>query len=253
MKDSTKYAKKLGGLLRSLKKDHADVKVPTYADPVESVIFAILAERLKSSTTRTAMKKIQKHFVDNNDLRVSRTEEMLDVLGGETSQLREIAHTLSKVLNAVFTRFDDVSLMALLEIGKRPARKELKDLEGITPFVVSYCFLTSLKGHAIPVNERIVEYLRSLELVHPKAKPRDIEGFLERQIIASNAYEYYTLIRDAADKYVKPAPKKQAAKKKAAKKTSKKKTTARKNTKKKAVKKTVKKKTAAKKKAAKKK
>lgn len=253
MKDSTKYAKKLGALLRSLKKEHAEVKVPTYADPVESVIFAILAERLKSSSARTAVKKIQKHFVDNNDLRVSRTEEMLDVLGGETSELREIAHTLSKVLNAVFTKFDDVSLLPLLEIGKRPARKELEELEGVTPFVVSYCFLTSLKGHAIPVNSKIVEYLRSLELVHPKAKPRDIEGFLERQINSSNGYEYYSLIRDAADKFVKPASKQKTAEKKTVKKTSKQKTTGKKTTKKNAAKKTLKKKPAAKKKAAKKK
>lgn len=268
MKDSTKYAKKLVVLLKTLKKDHPEVKFPTYTDPVESVIFAVLAERLKASTARTAVKKMQKHFVDYNDLRVARTEEMLDILGGETSELREVAHTLSKLLNSVFTKFDTVSLMSLTEMGKRPARKELEDLEGISPFIVSYCFLTSLKGHAIPVNEKMVDYLQGLELVHPRAKPHGIEGFLERQISANNAYEYYTLIRDAAEKFVKPAPKKKAAKKKtaakkrvkkqAAKKTAKKKTTAKKAVKKATAKKTVKKspakkpKTAAKKKAVKK-
>lgn len=253
MKDSTKYAKKLGSLLRTLKKDHAEVKFPIYVDPVESVIFAVLAERLKSSSARTAVKKIQKHFVDYNDLRVARAEEMLDVLGGETSELREVAHTLSKLLNAVYTKFDTVSLMALTEMGKRPARKELEDLESVTPFIVSYCFLTSLKGHAIPINDKIVEYLRSLELVHPRAKPHGIEGFLERQISASNAYEYYTLIRDAAEKFVVPAPKKAAVKKKAVKKTAKKKTK-KKTTAKKAVKKATSKKpkAASKKKAVKK-
>ncbi len=239
MKDSTKYAKKLVELLRSLKKDHSAVKFPIYSDPVESVIFAVLAERLKASTARTAVKKIQKHFVDYNDLRVARTEEMLDVLGGETSELREVAHTLSKLLNAIYNRFDTVSLMALTEMGKRPARKELEDLEGITPFIVSYCFLTSLKGHAIPVNEKMVDYLQDLELVHPRAKLHGIEGFLERQISANNGYEYYTLIRDAADKFVKPSPKKM---------DSKKKTAAKKPSEKKAVKKTAKKKKSAKKK-----
>ncbi len=243
MKDSTKYAKKLGTLLRSLKKEHAEIKFPTYADPVESVIFAVLTEHMKASAARTAVKKMQKHFVDYNDLRVSRTEEMLDVLGGETSQLREISHTLSTVLNSIYTRFDTVSLMELVELGKRPARKELEELEGITPFIVSYCFLTSLKGHAIPVNEKMIDYLRGLEMVHPKAKPGDIEGFLERQISANNGYECYALIREAGEKYVKPAPKKPAVKKNAAKKKTVKKKAA-----KKAVKKTVKKAVAKKKK-----
>jgi len=268
MKDSTKYAKKLVELLRKLKKEHSSVKFPIYSDPVESVIFAVLAGRLKASTARTAVKKIQKHFVDYNDLRVARTEEVLDVLGGETSELREVAHTLSKLLNAIYKRFDTVSLMALTEMGKRPARKELEDLEGITPFIVSYCFLTSLKGHAIPVNEKMVEYLQDLELVHPRAKLHGIEGFLERQISANNGYEYYSLIRDAADKFVKSAAgkkvakkkkaSKKASKKKAVKKTTKKKTTAKNSVKKKTAKKPVKKatsknpKAASKKKAAKK-
>ncbi|MBW8036024.1 MAG: hypothetical protein FVQ79_10430 [Planctomycetes bacterium] len=224
MKDSTKYAKKLTVLLKTLKKEHSEINIPTYSDPVESVIFAVLAEHLKSSTVRTTVRKMQKHFVDYNDVRVARTEEMLDVLGGETSELRGVAHTLSKLLNSVFTKFNTVSLMALTEMGKRPGRKELENMEGITPFIVSYCFLTSLKGHAIPVNKKMVEYLRGLELVHPRANPHGIEGFLERQISASNAYEYYTLIRDAAEKFVKPASKKKVSKKKAVKKTKSKKT-----------------------------
>lgn len=203
MKDSKKYAIKLNKELKSLKKGQGKLTVPSYSDPIDAVIFAVLAEHIKSSTARTAVKKFQKHFVDYNDLRVSRTEEVLDVLGGTGSRLRAIAHSLSDVLNAVYDKFDTVSLMELTETGKRQARKVLEELEGITPFVVSYCFLTALNGHAIPVTEKMIEYLRELELVHPKANTHDIEGFLERQISVNNAYEYYILIRKAAAKFKK--------------------------------------------------
>ena len=231
MKDSKKYAKKLDSHLKSLKKGHEKIKVPSYIDPIDAVIFAIIAEHLKASTARTAVKKFQKHFVDHNDLRVSRTEEVLDVLGGKSPHLRAITHTMSEVLNAVYDKFDTVSLAALTEIGKRQARKDLEELESITSFVVSYCFLTALNGHAIPVMEKMVEYLRALALVHPKAKQHDIEGFLERQISVTNAYECYMLIRNAADKFKIPE------KKKSEKKSKKPKTTAKKSAKKKAVKK----------------
>lgn len=230
MKDSKKYAKKLKKELDSLKKGQGEVNVPSYSDPIDAVIFAVLAEHIKSSTARTAVKKFQKHFVDHNDLRVSRTEEALDVLGGESSQLRVIAHSMSDVLNAVYSKFDTVSLMALTEIGKRQARKVLEEFEGITPFVVSYCFLTALNGHAIPITDKMIEYLRGLEFVHPKAKTHDIEGFLERQISVNNAYECYTLIRKAAEKFKKPEKKEPKKTKAAPKKSVKKKVSKKKGT-----------------------
>ncbi len=232
MKDSRKYATKLGKHLKSLKKGYGAVKVPSYVDPIDAVIFAVLSEHIEASAARTAIKKFKKHFVDHNDLRVSRTEEVLDVLGGTGPQLRSIAHTMSAVLRAVYDKFNSVSLMSLTEIGKRQARKDMEKLKGITPFVVSYCFLTALNGHAIPVTKKMTEYLRDLELIHPKATTHDVEGFLERQISVNNAYECYTLIREASEKFkktkkkepkkaktsVKKSVKKKAAKKKAAKK-----------------------------------
>ena len=254
MKDSKKYAKKLKKELKALKKGQGTVKVPLYADPIDALIFAVLAEHIKASTARTAVKKFQKYFVDYNDLRVARTEEVLEVLGGKGSQMRVITHSMSDVLNAVYNKFDTVSLVALTEIGKRQARKVLEEFEGITPFVVSYCFLTALNGHAIPITDKMIEYLREIELVHPKAKTHDIEGFLERQISVSNAYECYTLIRKAAEKFKKTEKKKTKKEPKKTKETPKKnvkKTSAKKT--KTAKKKTAKKKSTVKKKSAKKK
>ena len=79
--------------------------------------------------------------------------------------------------------------------------------------------------------------LKDNKLVHPKSKDGEIEGFLERQISAANAYEFYRLLKEEsrkADKIKRKDEAKKAAKKKTAKKAVKK-------TVKKAVKKTVKK------------
>jgi hypothetical protein len=55
--------------------------------------------------------------------------------------------------------------------------------------------LTSLQGHAIPLTETMVDYLRTKELVHPDADEQQIEGFLAKQISAEHAYEFYCLLR----------------------------------------------------------
>ena len=130
----------------------------------------------------------------------------------------------------------------------------------MTQFVCSYCFLTALQGHAIPLNGKMIAYLHNEGLVHPSAKPHDVEGFLERQIHASDAWTFYSLLRQQSES-AKPKKTAKKAKKKTVKKTAKKaaakkvtkKTTAKTAAKTTAKKLTAKKKPTAKKKAAKKK
>lgn len=264
MKDSKKYATKVKRLFTALKKKHSKPKDLDYKDPIEAVVYAIVSEYTSLSEAKSAIRKMKHHFVDYNDLRVSRPEEIIDVLGLASESAGEIAHDLTTVLNAVFGRYDMVSLVCLFEVGKRQARKELQELGCFSEFVLGYCFLTALKGHAIPLTERMAEFLHESELVYPSAKTGAIEGFLERQISTANGYLFYMLLRLEAEKTKKKAAKKKKAavkkkvvKKKTAaarKKTAKTKAVAKKKpaVKKKAVKKTTKKQIA-KKKAAKKK
>ena len=254
MKDSKKYAKKVTKLFATLKKAASKPKEPEYKDPIEAVVYAVVSEHTTLTAAKSAIRKINTHFVDFNDLRVSRVEEIVDILNIDQEVAAKIAEQMTLVLNSIFNRYDKVSLEGLFEVGKRQARKELQELNTFSDFVLGYCFLTSLDGHAIPLTETIVEYLRQNKLVYPTAKPSAIEGFLERQISSSEGYLFYDLLRVESEKNVKkPVKKKAVAKKKTtAKKTAKKKkATKKKTTKKKTTtKKAVVKKAAAKKKTA---
>jgi outer membrane biosynthesis protein TonB len=111
-------------------------------------------------------------------------------------------------------------------MGKRDAREELEQIEGISEFVVEYVFLTALNGHAIPLTESMIKYLKGNELVEANASRKDIEGFLSRIIRSDDAYEFYHLLRTEARKNPpKEKAKKKSAKKKSSKKKSKKKST----------------------------
>ncbi len=79
--------------------------------------------------------------------------------------------------------------------------------------------LTSLQGHAIPLTKKMIEYLRSNELVHPDADEQQIEGFLAKQISAENAYEFYALLRRQSES--RKARRKKTTRKTKAKKTTK--------------------------------
>jgi hypothetical protein len=94
-----------------------------------------------------------------------------------------------------------MSLEALKKMGKRPARQVLERMEGTSRYIVDYCMLTSLQGHAIPLTEQMIEYLKSKALVYPDADEQQIGGFLAKQISAKKDYEFYTLLRRECEAY----------------------------------------------------
>jgi len=234
MKDSKIYAQKIAKLYKSLKKG-PKIKTKNFDDPVDAIVFAIVCENLKNDSAGSIYRKMQAHFVDQNDLRVSREEEIMDVFGGISEETAKTARLLKKTLGAILEKYESVGLTKLKEMGKRQAKAELQDLKCLSPFVVNYCFLTSLAGHAIPLTEQMIDFLKNEELVHPESTDEQIEGFLERQISAANAYEFYTLLKQESKKARKKKAKtskntnkktavktKKTAKKKTKKKTKKK-------------------------------
>ena len=249
MKNSNKYSPKVTKLFNSLKKKSTKQPMPQYGDPVEAVVYALVSESMPEEASGRLYRRMMKHFVDFNDLRVSRREEILDVFKDSSPEFEQSAASITQTLNSIFEKTNRISLAGLTQDGKRQAHKELSEIEGITPFAVSYCFLTAMGGHAIPLNAKMLDYLRAGELVHPNATDMEIAGFLERQIAAADAYNFYLFLRHEAEQN-QPATKikKTTARKKAVttkKPAVKKKTTAKKKT-------TVKKKAVSKKKTAKK-
>jgi endonuclease III len=195
MKNSKEYSKKVRELYRSLKAKNPKVKKVVYDEPADALVYAIVGENMSGPATESVIKRFAGYFIDLNDLRVSQAEEILEVLGENTPNTRNMVSSLTRALRAVFDKYNCVSLETLKKIGKRPARQALEKMDGISRFVVNYCMLTSLQSHAIPLTKKMIEYLRNNQLVHPDADEQQIEGFLTKQIPAENAYEFYALLR----------------------------------------------------------
>jgi len=243
MKNSKKYAERIKKLYRALKAKGDKIRVLSFDDPIDSLVYGIVAEKASSSRARGASKQFSRHFVDLNDLRVARPEEIVEVFGKDSADLRQAANTLIRVLGAIFEKQSDLTLEPLKKLGKRQAKQELEAIDGITHFAANFSMLTVLQGHAVPLTRKMIAYLKANELVCPEADDHDIEGFLTKQISAKDGYAFYSLLRSESESpqiNKRKAAKKKAAKKKVAKKTGKKTT---KKASKKTTKKTSKKKT----------
>ncbi|HEX41572.1 MAG TPA: hypothetical protein ENN81_05870 [Phycisphaerales bacterium] len=212
MKDSKKYAPKIQKLYRSLKTRYPKVEDVVYDEPVEAVIYAILSQTLTDSAAHAAFRRFGDYFVDWNELRVTRAEEIASVIGHTTPETIEIGVRLGATLGAIFNDYHKVGLEALKKLGKRPVKQALEKYKGFSRYVVDYCMLTAFAGHAIPLTPTMIEFLKDNGLVHPSADEAEIEGFLGKQIPSKNGYEFYALLRKHAES-AKPKKKKARAEK----------------------------------------
>ena len=201
MKNSKNYSRKIQKLQSSLGRKYPKVQKITHDEPTDAIVYGIICAKLDEKTTKAAIKKFSDYFIDLNDLRVSRIEEIVEMLGADTPVTRGVASTITTVLRAIFNEYHKVSLEGLKKTGKRPARQALEKMEGTSRFVVDYCMLTSLQGHAIPLTEGMIAYLKSKELVYPDADEHEIGGFLAKQITAKKGYEFYALLRRESEAY----------------------------------------------------
>jgi endonuclease III len=218
MKNSQEYAQRLRRLYRELKRAHPKVEAISYEDPSDALVYGIIGENTTEPGAQAAIAAMRDNFVDWNDLRVSRVEEITELLTEDSPLIRRSAAAITIALRSVFDEFHSTSLVPLKKMGKRPAKQAMQKLQGVSHFALNYCMLTSLQAHAIPLTKRMVDYLRQADVVDAEADEHDIEGFLTRQVAAKDAYEFYMLVRWESES---PKLAKKTKKKKTRRKTKK--------------------------------
>jgi hypothetical protein len=208
MKNSKDNSDKIKKLYKSLKKKYGRIEPVTHETITESLVYGAISEHLIEEAAKETFANMVKYFSDFNELRVSRTEEIVEAINYSDDKLaREVAQSIIRILAGIFTSYNSVDLENLKKLGKRPARQALEKLESISEFIIDYCMLTALSGHAIPLNAAMIDYLVDKELIHPSSDQKDIEGFLTRLISAKQGYEFYSMLRQESDAY-KPKKKK---------------------------------------------
>ena len=238
MKESKKYSRILKKFFKTAQVDDAVHQVD-WDYEIDLIVWAVLFDSVSFEEAKQTYIKLQEHFVDWNDLRVSREEEIIEVLGPISEDPKQIAIKLKASLHAIFERYDCLSLAMILEKGKRDARRELDEIKGVDKYITDFFMLIAMEAQHLPMSRRMFDYVIFTGIVHPASKDREIIGFLERQVPVTELFNLYCYLKTAADtteiippeeiKTVKKK-KKKAKKKATTKKATVKKTTAKKKT-----------------------
>lgn len=198
MKNATKHAENLRALFKRLLKDHKPAPLAKQ-EPLKALVRGAMSYDVSDTKAEEAMKHIEKEFVDLNELRVATDLEIAELLGVRYPDIEKRVELITRTLNAIFEKEHTLNLDRLATISKRDARQFLRDLvPDIHPFVEAYVMLYSFEGHAVPVDDEILAYLREEHVLDDKTTLVDAQKFLEHHIKAEECNDFHAVIRRAA-------------------------------------------------------
>src|SRR5688572_14620761 len=197
MKNATKHAEELRSLMKRLLKEHKPE--PKQAqEPLKALVRAAMSFDMPDAKADEAMRLIDREFVDLNELRVATDLEIQELLGVRYPAIERRVEMITRSLNNIFEREHTLSLDRLKTISKRDARQFLRELPDIHPFVEAYVMLFAFDGHAFPMDEDTLEYLRDHDIVEESTTLDEGQRFVEHHLKAEECHDLFACLRAGA-------------------------------------------------------
>ncbi len=194
MKNATKHAEELRSLMKRLLKEHRPE--PKQAqDPLQALVRGAMSFDVPDARAEEAMRHIEREFVDLNELRVATDLEIQELLGVRYPSIERRVAMITQSLNNIFEREHTLSLDRLKTISKRDARQFLRELPDIHPFVEAYVMLFAFDGHAFPVDDETLEFLREQGIVEQSTTLDEAQRFVEHAVKAEECHDLYACLR----------------------------------------------------------
>ena len=196
MKNATKHADELRSLYKRLTRQFPP---PTFSpqDPLKALVRSAMMFDVTDTRADEAMKLIDREFVDLNELRVATDLEIQELLGARYPLIEKRVTMITQSLNDIFEREHTLSLDRLKTISRRDARQFLRELPEIHPFVEAFVMMVAFDGHAFPMDEEFVAYLKDHGALDESATPEEAQKFVEHQLKAEECRDLFFALRSA--------------------------------------------------------
>ena len=199
MKEGTYYAAQLKKLYAKLCQSAPPPSIPEPDDPLSRLVISILSVGCSDVEAEQAVNQALTVMVDLNEIRVSNAHELDKAMGSVIPHGVRRCQCLIDALQGIFKRENRLSLERLKGLARREARHYLEQLEGVDEHAAAAVTLWSLGGHAIPVNDMLLQALRDEEVVNPSSDRAEVQAFLERHVSAADAKAFCIIMRSFAE------------------------------------------------------
>jgi len=192
MKNGTAHAVELKKAWSRHRSAVGELIIPEVPNDLTCLATGILGSSLSEHQAERAVTALLANMADFNEVRVSTPLEVQEAIGEAAPVPLERCQKLIAALQSIYDAENKLSLEKLHSLGRREARQRLEKISGVDDFAAAWVMLWYLGGHAVPVNDRLLDALRRAKLIHAEATRAEVQAFLERHISA-NDVKYFSM------------------------------------------------------------
>ncbi|MFO0838658.1 MAG: hypothetical protein U1D55_09005 [Phycisphaerae bacterium] len=197
MKGATQCARRVKLVFRNLRTKLGKVNRPVVGDPLTQLVLGVLSRNVPESKAREALDALRATVVDYNELRVIPPLELAGHLP-DYPDGRTKCEDISRALNRIFAIEHTVSLDRFSGGSSRDVSAYLEKLDGLDAYSRARVRLLGFQLHAVPLDEAMWAMAKAEGMVADKASLEEAQSFLERQVGAEDALEFFSLLRKQA-------------------------------------------------------
>src|SRR5436305_3740126 len=194
MKNATKHAEEFRSMYKRWMREHKPEPLQPL-DLLRALVQGAMSYDVPDNKAETAMKAINREFVDLNELRVATDLEIQELLGVRYPAIERRVAMITQSLNNIFEREHTLSLDRLKTISRRDARQFLRELPEIHPFVEAYVMLFAFDGHCVPVDDETLEFLKGHNVLEESTSLDECQRFVEHHLKAEECYDFFACLR----------------------------------------------------------
>jgi hypothetical protein len=172
---------------------------PEGVDLVDLFVHSYLLWQAPSGDASAALKRLKASFIDWNDLRVSLTSDIVDVIGARYWRVGDRVSRMREAMNGVFRREHKVSLDRLRTLMKKDAVSYMETLPGMIPFVANRVLLVGVDFHSVPLEEFGVQLLVQAGVLPVGMPMVEATGWVNRHVKADEARAAHLSLVAAVD------------------------------------------------------
>lgn len=194
---ATKRAQLINKLFKVAKKHFAPIPIVSSRSVLEHLLYACCLENSHNDVADEAFAKLEQHFFDWNEVRVTTTSEISESMKGLTHP-DAAATTVKKALHGVFETYYEFDIEFLKKENLRKTVQQFTRFRGVSPFVVSYTAQVALDGHFIPLDRAMLNLMVVLGVVTEDEVAKGRVPGLERTIAKNKGVEFSSVVHQLA-------------------------------------------------------
>ena len=172
---------------------------------LEQFLYAILRENATRDAADHAFQQLKDQFFDWNEVRVSSTLEIAELLVEHLADAEVRAQRIVDFLQEIFETTYSFDLDPLMEVlqkkGLKQASKQLSRYQAANDYSVAWVMQHSLGGHAIPLDSAALRVLKRIGLTEDQHDMEALRASIEHQVPKAKGSQFVDLISDLADSH----------------------------------------------------